>query len=312
MTALRSSTTHTLPDRPFTTAEIAGLGLTRPLLRQQITLGAVRSPYVGVYIPARLPDSTELRIQAVALVTNAHHVICDRSAAWVHGVDSYALAETQEIPEVETCALRGHRSTRLRGALGRTRDLSADDIMTIAGVRVTTPLRTALDLGCNLRRREAMAVLNDFARLHGITAHAIGKELPRFRRRRGVVQLRRLVPLIDARIESQRESWVWLELSDHGLPMPEPQHWIEVDGIATYRLDFAWVAARVCVEYDGVDFHDKTEEQRRADAERRQWLRDHGWTVIVVHLGDFTGDALDRWIREVREALRPPYSTLRF
>lgn len=304
--------TPALPDRPFTASEITGLGLTRPLLREQITLGLLRSPYSGVYIPAHLPDSPELRIRAVALVTTAHHVICDRSAGWVHGVDSYALAETQEIPKVETCALRGHRSTRLRGTRGRTRDLSSDDIMTIAGIRVTTPLRTALDLGCNLRRREAMAALVGFARLHGITAQMLAKQLPRFRRRRGVVQLRTLLPLVDPRIESQRESWVWLELHDRGLPTPVPQHWIEINGVKTYRLDFAWVRAKVCVEYDGVDFHDKTDEQRRADKERRDWLRAHGWTVIVVHLGDFTGDALDRWIHDVREALRPAYSTLRF
>lgn len=82
--------------------------------------------------------------------------------------------------------------------------------------------------------------------------------------------------------------------------------------IPTYRLDFAYVQARVCVEYDGLESHEKSEEQRRADRERRAWLREHGWTVIVVRLGDFTGEALDRWIGEVREAIRPTYSSRRF
>ena len=50
--------------------------------------------------------------------------------------------------------------------------------------------------------------------------------LPRFRRRRGVVQLRELLELVDARIESARESWTWLEIHDAGLPLPEPQVWI--------------------------------------------------------------------------------------
>lgn len=264
-------------------------------------------------IPApTLPGTIESRAHAVAQLTTKHHVVCDRTAAWLHGVDCYSQGELQVAPEVETCVLRGHRATRLTGADGRTRDLAASDVMVVEGLRVTTPLRTALDLGCHLRRREAMAALNEFARLHGITPAMLHDALPRFRRRRGVVQLRQLVPLVDPRMESQRESWVWLELTDRGIPRPEPQHWIVVDGVQKYRLDFAWVLAKVCVEYDGFDFHDKTEEQRCEDEDRRAWLRAHGWTVIVVRLGDFTGEALDRWIAEVREALRPTYSTRRF
>lgn len=74
----------------------------------------------------------------------------------------------------------------------------------MAGVRVTTPLRTALDLGCLLRAREAIAALDAFARLHGIPTALLTAELPRFKRRRGVRQLRTLVPLVDGRAESAR------------------------------------------------------------------------------------------------------------
>lgn len=297
-----------LPDRPFCAAELDDLGISRPWLRRAIRAGTVRSPFRGVFIPADLADSPDLRASAVGLVLSDHHVICDRTAAWIHGIETYALSELTTLPEIETCALRGHAPTRLQGTDGRSRDLAPHDITIIGGVPVTTPLRTALDLGCHPRRREAMAALNGFARRHGVTSTALLGELPRFRRRRGVVQLRALAGLVEGRVESHRESWVWLELHDHGLPAPEPQHWIEIDDVPTYRLDFAWVLAKVCVEYDGVGWHDKTEQQRRRDRDRRQWLRDHGWTVIVVRLGDFTGDALDRWIDELREALRPSYS----
>jgi very-short-patch-repair endonuclease len=301
-----------LPDTPFTLADLETLDLDRPTLRRLIRAGFVRVPFYGAYVPAHLPDTQETRAAALGMAVTEHHVICGRTAAWLHGVETYSRAELQVAPEVETCALRGRTPTRLKGADGRTRDLTPHEVMTIGTVRVTTPLRTALDLGCHLKRREAMAALNEFARRHGVTALMLARELPRFAGRRGVVQLRELVPLVDPRIESQRESWVWLALGDHNLPMPEPQYWIEIDGVPTYRLDFAWVLARVCVEYDGVDGHDLTEDQRRSDAARRAWLREHGWTVIVVRLGDFTGEALDRWIRELREALRPTYSTLRF
>lgn len=301
-----------LPDRPFAAWELGGLGLTRPALRSAVALGAVLSPFHGVYVPASLGDTHEVRAAALALITSEHHVVCDRTAAWLHGVNVFAQAELATPPLVETCALRGHAPTRLRGTDGRTRDLAPGDVQTLLGVTVTTPLRTALDLGCHLRRREAMAALNALARLHGITPEALAAELRRLRGRRGLRQLRDLIGLVEPRIESPRESWVWLEIHDHGLQLPEPQHWIEIDGVPTYRLDFAYPLAHVCVEYDGADFHDRTPEQRAHDEERRTWLRDHGWTVIVVRLGDFTGAELERWIGELRQGLRAGYTSCRF
>ncbi|HET6168234.1 MAG TPA: hypothetical protein VFE07_15495 [Marmoricola sp.] len=184
--------------------------------------------------------------------------------------------------------------------------------MIVAGVAVTTPLRTALDLGCNLRRRDALAALDQFMRLHDIDRDALTRASARYFRRRGVVQLRQLIPLADPRAESQRESWTRLEIIDAGIPCPEPQVWIEVDGVPTYRLDLAYPILRVAVEYDGEEFHDRTEAQRRADAQRRDWLKEHGWTVIVVRKGDFHGEGLRRWLGELRAALRPTYTNRRW
>ena len=89
---------------------------------------------------------------------------------------------------------------------------------------------------------------------------------------------------------------MFLAIADAGLPLPEPQVWIEIDGVPTYRLDFAYRRARVVVEYDGEEAHEGREAE---DEERRAWLRRHGWTVIVVRIGDFTGEALDRWLTRV-------------
>ena len=156
-----------------------------------------------------------------------------------------------------------------------------------------------------------MAALDAFARTHGLTKEQMRERATGYRRRRGVIQLRELIELVDPRAESARESWLRLAIRDAGLVMPEPQFWIEKDGAPIYRLDLAYPRARVAVEYDGWEAHQRTEEQRENDRARRQWLRDNGWTVIVVRRGDFTGPALDRWLRELREALRPTYSPLR-
>lgn len=300
------------PDRPFTCADAQRLGISRRRLRDSVRDGAVRRVVRGVYACAELGDTIELRTAAVALVVSPHSVVCDRTAAWLHGVDVFGYGDKDLLPPVETCVLRGHAPTDRDGVDGRTRDLRPEDIMRLHGLAVTTPLRTALDLGCCLGRHRALAALDRFMEVHGIERAELTASLPRYFRRRGVVQLRQLVALADPRAESERESWVRLEILEAGLPAPDLQYWIVIDGIPTYRLDLAYPKHKVAVEYDGEEFHRRTEEQRRADAERRQWLRDHGWIVIVVDKDDLGSHDPDAWIRKLREALRSRTRRLRW
>lgn len=304
--------TPVLPDHPFTYGDIVELGLSRKRLRRLLADGEVRRVLRGVYIAAHLPDTIDLRVAAVTRVVDPRQVVIDRTAAWLHGIATFSLSELETGVRVETCALRWHAPSRRQGVDGRTRDLSDADVMTLHGLRVTTPLRTALDLGCHLRRREAYAAMCAFAREHGVTSTMLARGVARFAGRRGVIQLRELATLVDRRFESPREAWTFLAIHDAGLPHPTPQVWVEVDGVATYRLDFAYQAARICVEYDGAEAHERSSDQRVYDEQRRRWLREHGWTVIVVRRGDFTGDRLDRWIGELRDALRAAYTTRRW
>lgn len=302
----------TWPAVPFDRSDLKALGATEADLRRAQRAGEVRAVLRGVFVAAHVTDTMQLRADAVAKVVRPHHVLTDRTAAWLHGVDAHVFAEHDVGPPIETCALRGHEPSVLPGVDGRTRDLLPEDVMTLNGLRVTTPLRTALDLGCCLRRREAYAVLNAIARRHGLSRDDYIRGVARYRRRRGVLQLRELTQLVDPRIESERESWVFLAICDAGLPLPEPQYWIDVDGVPTFRLDFAYPRLRVCVEYDGVEGHERTRDQAEHDEARRRWLRDHGWTVIVIRRGDFGRETLDPWLSELRGVLVPAYSNRRW
>lgn len=300
------------PNHPFTLTDAARLGIPRHRVHLAVRDGVLRRVLRGVFVRAEVPDSIELRAAAASIVVGPSSVITDRTAAWVHGVDVLTHGEHDALPPIESCVLRWKSRSRRHGVDGRTRDLADDDIMIISGVRVTTPLRTALDLGCNLHRKDALAALDQFIRIHGLTCDALATAVMRYFRRRGVVQLRQLIPLADGRSESPRESWTRLAIIDAGLPVPEAQFWVEIDGVPTYRVDLAYPRLRVAIEYDGEEFHDRTEQQRLHDAERRAWLEAHGWTVVVVRNGDFTGAGLDRWIQEVRRALRPSYTNRRW
>lgn len=300
-----------IPQQPFTTAQAREHGITDHRLRCLINDQLVRRVVRGVYAPAALEDTIETRCAAVRLVVSPHQVICDRTAAWLHEVEVFGLTDGPALTPIEVCTLRGRPVTQISGVDGRTRDLQPRDLQEVNGLRVTTPLRTALDLGCALGKHRALGALDQFMRHHGLTRWEMRHELPRFARRRGVIQLRALIPLADPQAESPRESWVRLDVHEAGFPAPVLQHWIHVDGVPVYRLDLAWPGHRVAVEYDGEEWHLRTEAQRRNDRTRRAWLRRHGWTVIVV---DKHGvhDSEQHWIMELAEALRPRTRRLRW
>jgi hypothetical protein len=290
-----------LPAVPFTSEQARELGIARHELQSLVVRHAVRHLLRNAYVRNDVPDSMLLRARAAALV-HPLGVVSDRLAAWVHGVDCYEFAELEILPPVEVVVFRGGNRTRRAGCKGGERDLLPSDVMLVGGVQVLTPIRTVLDLCCKLSRRDALAVLDAFMRLHGITTEQLLAEVPRYRRRRGVVQLRALIPLGDPRAESQGESWTRLDIRDAGLPAPEPQFWVKHHGRKLFRLDLAYPKSKVCIEYDGEEFHG--EEAKEHDRKRRKWLRDHGWTVIVVTKDSFKGEALDAWLQELREALR--------
>jgi hypothetical protein len=295
---------RTLPPGPFTAATARQFGITRHQLSVMVQSRLVRQILTGVYVDRRLEDTPDLRIAAAALVLLPHRVFCDRTAAWLHGVDVFDYRELEIPAPVEMWVLSGHSRVRRTGTEGGQRDLWPDEIMTLGGIRLTVPLRTVMDLACTLPRGRALAALDAFMREHGITREDMEAALPRFAGRRGVVQLRELVPIGDPRAESPGESLTRLAILDDSLPAPEPQFWVIHQGREIFRLDLAYPKSKVAVEYDGVEFHDDDPERREADEKRRAWLREHGWIVIVVRKGDFTAERRHAWLGELRRALR--------
>jgi hypothetical protein len=291
-----------LPDHPFLANQIEALGLSRYQLDALVSEGAVRRVLRGVYCRADLPDSIELRTRAAALVLPPHAVVCDRSAAWLWGVDCFDLADHQFLPNLEVVCTDGHDRVRRGELYGGKRDLREEEICEVEGVRVTSPVRTACDLACLRGRRSALAVFDAFRRVWGLTCADYERMLHRFHGRRGVKQARELAPYAVASAESTGESWTRMTIIDAGLAAPEPQVWVHLAGIGWVRLDLAYEHLRIAVEYDGEEFH-STEEDRRADRERRLALRDAGWIVIVVTKSDFTAEAADRWLTELQDAI---------
>ena len=289
-----------LAERPFTTATARAHGLDAHELRRLVRDGIIRRQVRGTYIAVTVPDTTENRCAAAALVIHSSAVICDRTAAWIWGVGD--PDPTAPSPPLDVILLRGKGRARRDGCVSGERDLTDRDVVFLHGLRITSPLRTALDLACRSRRRDALAVIEGFMREHGLTRQELQRELVRFFRRRGVVQARELVGIADPRSESPGESWVRLELHDRGFELPVPNQWVYDDAVAVYRLDLPWIREKVAVEYDGRRFHG--EDATAHDEQRRAWLARRGWTIHVVHAEDFSSEErIDGWVHEVRADL---------
>jgi hypothetical protein len=292
---------HADSPKPFTFQQALDMGWTRAGLRRAVEEGEVTHVLTDVYVDGRPDDTLELRLACLRLVLPPHAVVVDRTAAWLWDV-SPARTSSAEPQPLDVFVLRGHTRLRRRGADSGERDLMPRDLVLLDGILVTAPLRTALDLACRCRREDALVALDGFARVHGVTQADLVAMLPRFRGRRGIVQARGLIPYVDGRAESSGESVTRLAIIDAGLPIPLPQHWITIAGVPTYRLDLSYPRLKIVVEYNGQDFHSE-DEDRQADKDRRRWLRSRGWIVIEVWKDDFSLEAKQRWLGELRQAL---------
>jgi len=277
----------TSSDRAFTYAEATAVGLKRRELDRLVESGVVTRLFKGLYIDSMLELGPHQRAEALARVVPRTAVVTDRTASWLHGVDLLRYDE-QGAPVITMFQIAGNTRLRNQAVKSGTRMFVAKDLMRIGDVTVTTPLRTALDLGRLLRAPDALGAMDGLMRQGTFVREDLERNLSRFKGFRGVIQLRALTPLVDPRSESPAESRLrleWLESAD--LPLPELQ--IPVPNPFSGRpwhLDLGVEELKYALEYDGEEFH-SSPEQRRRDGLRRGYLRDEiGWVLDVVRKED--------------------------
>jgi hypothetical protein len=202
---------------PFTPAMARAVGVDRRSLERMLREGTVRRVLRGAYAAAA-SDSSAMRAAAVALVTGREAIAVDRTAAWVHGVDVTTLAVGEPRP-VEV--LSPGRSAG-GGALGSRRDLAGHDVQRIGSLRLTTPLRTSLDLGRLLPPDLALGAMDRLLAGGTFTHVELLAEVSRVAGHRGVGQLRTLAVQVDARSSGLAESALRLRWHQGRLPTAVP------------------------------------------------------------------------------------------
>jgi hypothetical protein len=290
-------------DLPFTRTQALDGAVSPRQLRALVEDGLVRRVVRGVYAATQAPDSVLFRAQALSLVVPQCAVVTDRTAAWLHGVPILERGAHLKAPPISICERVDSRVRRC-DVDGRRRQLLDRDIIEVHGVRVTTPLRTGLDLGRRLWRFDALSAIDGVLRI-GVDHEEMLAELGRFKGHRGICQARALVPLGDRRAESPGESALRLHWYDTGLPTPEPQFGIlDSWGHELYRLDVPLPEVRYAAEYDGEEHHTLDEDVAH-DEERRDWIRrERRWTIDAFRKDDVYGRNTD-----ITERLRAGFTS---
>ena len=135
-------------DRPFTYQEAVSAGVTRGRLRSLVEARLVRRLLAGVYVRQDARDGQLLRARALALVVPEEYVVTDESAGWLAGAPMILRPGAHlVVPPLTMFGADGERRLRNDLADSGRRTLQDRDIHVVHGVRATTPLRTALDLG---------------------------------------------------------------------------------------------------------------------------------------------------------------------
>lgn len=187
------------------------------------------------------------------------------------------------------------------GVVVRHAELHPGEVTTVDGLRVTTPLRTAFDLGRRRPLVESVVAVDALARVHRFSPDLLLHFAARYPHTRGVDRLTDTLTLVDCRSGSPPETRLRLVLVQAGLPRPAVQHPVlDDDRRRAVWLDLAYPSHMLGVEYDGRDHLDP--DQVLSDIERHTRLAAAGWRVLRYTARDIRRDP-DRIVREVTSAL---------
>ncbi|KDN17864.1 endonuclease domain-containing protein [Amycolatopsis rifamycinica] len=248
-----------------------------------VTERTLRSPlftrlFRNVYVASTVAVTHVLRCRAAALLAPADAVLTGCSAAAVRGADLVGVQAPVEfvLPERLLFALQNGVHIR-RTSRGRI------DSEPWRGIRLASSTRLAFDILTNTKLHRSLpkvvGYLDALLRAGAVDASTLADFLIG-RREGGIARARQALRLADPRSESIPESELRVWLSVAGLEPDLQVPVIDERGAFVGRLDLAFPAHKLAVEYDG-DWH-RDGDQPQRDRARRQAMRALGWRFVIV------------------------------
>jgi uncharacterized protein DUF559 len=226
----------------------------------------------NVYLAKGVKLTPVRRAVAAWLWSQRNATIAGMSAAALHGSQWIDPALPAELIRSETCDVDGiiiHRNK-----------LHDDETCFVREMPVTTPARTAFDVGRRDRLETAIIRVDALANATGLKPDDVSLVAENHRGARGMVQLHRVCELMDGGAESPQETRTRLLLIAAGFPKPRTQI-VVVDEFGEFvgRVDMGWEQWKVGVEYDGPQHWDDPDQHAR-DIDRLAKLAAQGWLII--------------------------------
>jgi hypothetical protein len=291
-----------------------GSGLSAGQIAWRRASGRYRRCRRGVVQIAGVPPSWRQAVRTASLAAGEPAVVSHASAVRLYGLelppsvhprwqrDNACIELAAPIPRhVRLHGVRGHRS-------GMWED---GDVVQWAGIAVTSPLRTVIDLSSRLGVDGTGRLFDEMLRRRLVTVAALRERIACLRAApgRSMRVLRAVVACRDDTYdpgESTLEARLRRVIRRKGFPPPVGQHWVR-DGSFAARLDFAYPDVKVYLEGDSFGFHRMASDLDR-DVRKRNGLLQRGWVglhftwrmkdaEIESHLGSFFDRATNMWRR---------------
>lgn len=174
-----------------------------------------------------------------------------------------------------------------RDVVAHTRHLDSRDVCFVDGLPCTSLERTVVDCCLMFNIRQSLILVDHACRL-GVDMSLLRNHCSALAGRNGVVALRRALELADPRSESAGESLTRELLHRLKIEPPELQYVVRTP-LGEHRLDFAWPARKVALEFDGrtkyFDYR-PTDEVLFTERRREKALMEQGWTFLRVEWKD--------------------------
>jgi very-short-patch-repair endonuclease len=278
-------------EKPFVGSEAVAAGaVSRHELRTYY-----RAIMPNVYLNKRVEPTLRQRSIAAWLWSRREAVIAGAAASAMHGA--------KWVDDGVPVELIWRNARAPAGVVTRRQLLSAREFERLDGLPVTTPERTAFDLGRRGGLTHAVARLDALAAATDFKVNDVFELAGAHRHTRGLRQLETALDLVDGGAQSPRETWLRLLLINAGFPKPRTQIPVfGADGFPRYFLDMGWQDRMLAVEYDG-EQHWTDPRQYAVDVERQEYVAHVGWTVIRVVSRQRPRDVIRR-VQHAWDALR--------
>ncbi|MEB3030376.1 hypothetical protein [[Mycobacterium] nativiensis] len=256
----------------------------------RLTKYALSSRFVAIHPDVYVPRSTRLtavlRAKAAWLWSRRRGVVAGQSAA--------ALHRAKWVDDSRPAELLYDCRRPPRSVTTWSDQVEADEVQLIAGMRVTTPARTALDLACRYPIGAAVAAIDALARATRLKITDVELLAGRYPGRRNIRRARTTLALVDAGAESPRESRLRLSLIRAGFPRPQTQipvydEWGQLAAV----VDMGWEDIKVGVDYEG-EHHRTTRGAFNKSIRRHETLSQLGWINIRVTVEDTEAGIISR------------------